>query len=219
MVEIVVVSDVICPWCYVGQHRLMTAMTRCQSKPVALIWQPFQLNPDMPKSGMERAFYLARKFGGSRRAKDVYSEIERQAAKDGLHVNFDAIKRTPNTLDAHRLIFWSRMADCQNEVVTALFRAYFCEGRDVGTTQVLAEIADNAGMDPDDTIERLTSDADREHVASLSRHHQTSGINGVPVFLLDGRILAHGAQPTSFWDQVIPALAGYEHPTVSTNPG
>ena len=210
MIEIVVVSDVICPWCFIGQHRLTTAMSGCHSNSVKLLWQPFQLNPDMPKSGMRRELYLARKFGGARRAKDVYSAIERQAAQDGLHVNFDAIQRTPNTLDAHRLIFWSRLAGCQDEIVTSLFRAYFCDGRDIGTTRVLAEIAGDAGMDPVDTVKRLTSDADRDHVASLSHRHQTSGINGVPVFLLGGRILAHGAQTTSFWDQVLPALAGQE---------
>lgn len=218
MIEIVVVSDVICPWCYIGKHRLMTAMTNCHADSVTLDWHPFQLNPDMPISGMERELYLARKFGGEKRAKDVYSAIERQAAEDGLRVDFDAIQRTPNTLDAHRLIFWSRTAGCQNEVVTSLFRAYFCEGRDIGTTQVLAEIAESAGMDPDDTIRRLTSGADRQHVASLSHRHQMSGINGVPVFLLGGRILAHGAQPTSFWDQVLPALAGHER-SVATSPG
>ncbi len=217
MIEIVVVSDVICPWCYIGQHRLTAAMSSCHSNFVKLLWQPFQLNPDMPKSGMRRELYLARKFGGARRATDVYSAIERQAAQDGLHVNFDAIRRTPNTLDAHRLIFWSRLAGCQNEIVTALFRAYFCDGRDVGTTRVLAEIAGDAGMDPVDTVKRLTSDADREHVARLSHRHQASGINGVPVFLLGGRILAHGAQPTSFWDRVLPALERKER-SRSTGP-
>ena len=216
MIEIIVVSDVICPWCYIGQHRLMTALSSCHSNSVALLWQPFQLNPDMPKSGMDRKFYLARKFGGARQAKDVYSAIEQQAAADGLHVDFDAIQRTPNTLDAHRLIFWSRLAGCQNEVVTSLFRAYFRDGRDIGTTRVLAEIAGDAGIDPDDTFRRLNSDVDRERVAGMSRRHHTSGIKGVPVFLLDDQILAHGAQPTSFWDHVIPSLARYERPVGSS---
>ena len=217
MIQIVVVSDVICPWCYIGQHQLTKAASGCHSNSVELLWQPFQLNPDMPKSGMKRELYLARKFGGARRAKDVYAAIERQAAQNGLHVNFDAIQRTPNTLDAHRLIFWSRPAGCQDEVVTSLFRAYFCEGRDIGTTQVLAEIAGDAGMDPVDTVKRLASDADREHVARLSLRHQTSGINGVPVFFLAGRILAHGAQPTSFWDQMLPPLAGHERSAATSS--
>lgn len=211
MIEIDVVSDVICPWCFIGQHRLKMALNDSQSDSVALRWQPFQLNPFMPKSGMDRGLYLSRKFGGASRAKDIYSAIASQASKDGLEVDFDAIQRTPNTLDAHRVIFWSEQTGSQNEVVTSLFRAYFCEGRDIGTLPVLTAIAGDAGMDPVDVAERLTSGVDRERVAGQSHHHQTTGINGVPVFLLDGRILAHGAQPASFWSQVIPRLAGHRN--------
>ena len=157
---------------------------------------------------MDRDLYLARKFGGASRARDVYSAIESEAFKDGMLVDFDAIQRTPNTVDAHRLVFWSELAGCQDEVVATLFRAYFCEGQDIGTVPVLAAIANNAGMDPDDVTLRLTSDVDRERVAGQSHHFRTSGISGVPVFLLEGQVLAHGAQPTSFWSQVISALAG-----------
>ncbi len=211
MIAIDVVSDVICPWCYIGQYRLKTALKNGQSDSVALRWQPFQLNPLMPKTGMDRGLYLARKFGGVRRAKDIYSAIACQASKDGLKVDFDAIQRTPNTLDAHRLISWSERTGCQDDVVSSLFRAYFCEGQDIGTISVLTAIANNAGMDPADVAERLASGVDRERVTRLSHHHRTSGINGVPVFLLDGRILAHGAQPASFWDQLIPTLAGHRN--------
>lgn len=212
MIEIAVVSDVICPWCYIGQHRLKMALNDGHSDAVALRWQPFQLNPRMPKSGMDRGLYLAQKFGGASGAKDIYSAIASQASKDGLKVDFDAIQRTPNTLDAHRLIFWSERTGCQDEVVTSLFRAYFREGRDIGTIPVLAAIAGNAGMDPVDVTERLTSGVNRERVARQSHRLQTSGLNGVPVFMLGGQVLAHGAQPTSFWRQVIPALAVYRNP-------
>ncbi len=215
MIEIDVVSDVICPWCYIGQHRLKMALSNGQSDSVALRWQPFQLNPLMPKSGMDRGLYLARKFGGASRAKNIYSAIACQASKDDLKVDFDAIQRTPNTLDAHRLIFWSEGTGRQDEVVSSLFRAYFREGRDIGTIPVLTAIAGNAGMDPVDVAERLTSGEDRERVVRQSHHHQTSGINGVPAFLMDGRILAHGAQPASFWSQVIPTLAGHRNPGTS----
>ena len=215
MIEIAVVSDVICPWCYIGQHRLKMALNDGHSDSVALRWQPFQLNPRMPRSGMDRGLYLARKFGGTSRAQDIYMAIANQASNDGLEVDFDAIQRTPNTLDAHRLIFWSERTGYQDEVVTLLFRAYFCEGRDIGTIPVLTAIAGNAGMDPVDVAERLASGVDRERVTGQSHHYQTSGINGVPVFLLDGRILAHGAQPASFWSQVIPRLAGHRNPGTS----
>ena len=180
MIEIAVVSDVICPWCYIGQHRLKMALNDGHSDSVALRWQPFQLNPRMPRSGMDRGLYLARKFGGTSRAQDIYMAIANQASNDGLEVDFDAIQRTPNTLDAHRLIFWSERTGYQDEVVTLLFRAYFCEGRDIGTIPVLTAIAGNAGMDPVDVAERLASGVDRERVTGQSHHYQTSGINGVP---------------------------------------
>ncbi len=207
MIEIDVVSDVICPWCHIGRHRLLKALHDDPSHRVSLSWHPFQLNPDMPAEGMDRSVYLARKFGGAERANAIYADIEANAKQDGIHMNLDAVRRTPNTLDAHRLILWSTADRCQDGVVAALFEAYFHDGKDIGDRHVLVEIARGAGMDPASVERRLASDEDRESVANACNRRRLSGIHGVPTFLIDGRVLTQGAQPTSFWKQVLPELA------------
>ncbi len=146
MIKLDILSDPICPWCYIGKTRLERAMEAEPNHPFAIEWHPFQLNPDMPSEGMDRREYLETKFGGKDNAVSVYAEIEKHAREDGLELDFAAIKRTPNTIDAHRLIHWAGIEGKQNAVVDALFKAYFKEGRDIGDAEVLCDVADSAGL-------------------------------------------------------------------------
>ena len=137
-------SDPICPWCYIGKANLDAALT--EENPFTVEWHPFLLNPDMPAEGMDRRTYLETKFGGKENAVKAYAPIAEAAEAAGLEIDLAAIKRTPNTVNAHRLIHWAGIERRQTPVVDALFRAYFVEGRDIGVSQVLVEIATDAAM-------------------------------------------------------------------------
>src|SRR5208282_4109232 len=154
-----IVSDVVCPWCYLGEKRLEAALAE-EPQPVAVRWRPYQLDPTIPDGGLDRAAYMEKKFGKSDRLKTAHDNLVRLGAEVGLPFAFDKIKRAPNTLDAHRLIRWSASADTQREVVDRLFRAYFAEGRDVGDREVLIDIARESGLDADIVAKLLEDGAD-----------------------------------------------------------
>ena len=141
-----VVSDVVCPWCYLGEKRLEAALAE-EPSPITVRWRPYQLDPTIPEGGLDRAEYMARKFGADGRLKTVHDNLARLGAEIGLDFAFDRIKRAPNTLDAHRLVRWAASANVQRDVVDRLFRAYFTEGRDIGDRAVLLDIAAECGMD------------------------------------------------------------------------
>ena len=145
--EIEIVSDVICPWCYIGKKRLERALAERPEIPVSTSWRAFQLNPDMPPEGMERSAYLAAKFGGQGHAQRIYGAITAAGAAEGIPFAFDRIRRTPNTVDAHRLIRFASRSGRGGETVEALFRAYFTEGRDIGDRAVLADVAQETGFE------------------------------------------------------------------------
>ncbi len=142
MVKLDILSDPICPWCYIGKANLDRALERAGDHPFAIEWHPFQLNPDMPAAGMDRRAYLEAKFGGKDGAVKAYAPVVEHAKKAGLTINFEAIQTTPNTLDAHRLIHWAGLEERQTPVVSGLFRAYFVDGRNIGDAVVLADITD-----------------------------------------------------------------------------
>ena len=142
-----IVSDVVCPWCYVGEKRLEEALAE-EAGPVAVRWRPYQLDPTIPEAGLDRAEYMEKKFGNSGRVKSAHDNLTRLGAEVGLPFAFDKIKRSPNTLDAHRLIRWAASAGVQAKVVDRLFKAYFVEGRDIGDRNVLLAIAGECGLDP-----------------------------------------------------------------------
>ncbi len=141
-----VVSDVVCPWCYLGEKRLDLALAD-ESRPVTLRWRPYQLDPTIPEGGLDRVEYMERKFGRDGRLKSVHDQLVRLGAEVGISFAFDRIERAPNTLDAHRLIRWAGSAGSQREVVDRLFRAYFVEGRDIGDRAVLLDVAAASGLD------------------------------------------------------------------------
>lgn len=196
-------SDPVCPWCYIGKTLLDRALESRPDHPMVVEWHPFQLNPDMPKEGVDRREYLEAKFGGKAKAVEIYANIERAARDAGLEIAFDKMERTPNTLDAHRLIHWAGLEGRQNAVVSALFRAYFREGRDIVDHATLSEIAGACGMDGAAVARLLASDADADDLAARDKDARKKGVSAVPTFLVDRQFVMPGAQPTALWQQVI----------------
>jgi predicted DsbA family dithiol-disulfide isomerase len=197
-----VVSDVVCPWCYLGEKRLEAALAG-ESGPVVVRWRPYQLDPTIPKGGVDRGEYMAKKFGRNGRLQSVHDNLTRLGAEVDLPFAFDKIKRSPNTLDAHRLIRWSASAGVQDQVVDRLFKAYFVEGRDIGDRAVLIEIAVECGLDAK-LVERLLAEgADAELVRQEMEQAQAMGVSGVPFFIFAGRIGVPGAQEPSVLRQAM----------------
>ena len=191
-----IVSDVVCPWCYLGEKRLEQALAE-EAGPIVVRWRPYQLDPTIPECGLDRAEYMEKKFGKSGRLQSVHENLTRLGAEVGLPFAFDKITRSPNTLDAHRLIRWAASAGVQSRVVDRLFEAYFVEGRDIGDRVVLTEIAAECGLDAD-LVERLLAEgADSEVVRQEVEQAQAMGISGVPFFIFAGRLGVPGAQEPS----------------------
>ena len=195
-----VVSDVVCPWCYIGKRRLEAAIAQLRESnpdlPFDVRWHPFQLNPDLPAEGVDRRAYLERKFGGAERAKQIYERVTAAGKSVGIPFDFDAIERQPNTLLAHRLVAWaqSRQEGDADALVEGLFRANFIEGRYVGSVDELVAIAVAAGYDPTDARNFLESDDLTDVVAQADRRARETGIGGVPFFIFDGKTALSGAQ-------------------------
>ncbi|MBB94013.1 MAG: polyketide biosynthesis protein [Rhodobacteraceae bacterium] len=211
-VKLDILSDPICPWCYIGKTRLDRALAEVPDHPFVIEWHPFQLNPDMPSEGMDRRAYLETKFGGKEGAVRAYAPVVEHAEAAGLTINFDAMERTPNTMDAHRLIHWGGIEGKQQGVVDALFKAYFVDGRDIGSHDVLADIADGLGMDASVVLRLLASDADRDLIQRRDAHSREMGITSVPTFIVANSHAVPGAQPTELWVKVIHELMGRETP-------
>lgn len=205
-----VISDVVCPWCYIGKRRLETALARLREAepdlPIEVRWHPFELNPDLPPAGADRRDYLDAKFGGPERAQQIYARVRAAGETVGIPFAFDAIERQPNTLDAHRLIAWAqaRREGDADDLVERLFRAYFLEGRYVGDRDELEHIAAAAGFDPDDARAFLASDALRGEVAGAEDHARRMGVSGVPFFIFAGRVAVSGAHEA---DTLLDAIA------------
>ena len=205
-IKIDVISDPICPWCYIGKTHLDKALSQVPDHPFVIEWHPFQLNPDMPAEGMDRRAYLEGKFGGKEGAVRAYAPVVENAAAAGLSIDFEAMKRTPNTIDAHRLIHWAGIEKRQTAAVSALFEAYFVEGRDIGDREVLADIADSIEMDAAVVAKLLASDADVEDIRKRDAHSRQMGVNSVPTFIVAGKHAVPGAQPPELWLRVIDEL-------------
>lgn len=195
-----VFSDPICPWCFIGKRRLETAISRFgRTKDVTIRWRAFQLNPGMPPEGMPRKEYLALKFGGGGRADQIYDTIREAGAGIGIPFAFEKIMRTPNTVQAHRLIRHSTLNGLDGELVEGLFRAYFIEGRDLSDDAVLAEIAGERGMAVDDARLFLAGRDGEQEVGAEHDFAVSLNITGVPCFIVDGRYAVVGAQePDAF---------------------
>jgi predicted DsbA family dithiol-disulfide isomerase len=207
MMKLDIISDPICPWCYIGKTELDKALSQRPDHPFEIEWHPFQLNPDMPREGMDRRAYLEGKFGGKAAAVKAYAPVLERAEAAGLNIDFAAIKRTPNTLDAHRLIHWAGIEGLQDRMSMALFKAYFDEGRDIGDHEVLADIADSLSMDAAMVRHLLATDADVDDIRARDARFREMGISGVPTFIVAGQHAVPGCQPADMWLKVIDELA------------
>ena len=209
-IKLDVMSDPICPWCYIGKAHLDRALTEHPNHPFVIEWHPFQLNPDMPPEGMDRRAYLEGKFGGKEGAVRAYAPVVEHAKAAGLTINFEAMKRTPNTLNAHRLIHWAGIEGRQTAAVSALFKAYFVDARDISDVEVLADIADSIEMDAAVTTKLLQTDVDAQDIRDRDAHSRKMGITSVPTFIVAGTHAVPGAQSPELWAQVIAEIAAQQ---------
>lgn len=207
MIKLDILSDPVCPWCYIGKANLDRALEANPNHAFEIEWHPFQLNPDMPAEGRDRREYLETKFGGKARAVEIYARVEEAARDAGLQIDFGAIPRIPNTLNAHRLIHWAGLEGRQTAVVSALFRAYWTQGRDIGDIATLVAIAGECGLDMAMTERLLGTDADAEDIRARDHHARQRGVSGVPCFIIANQYVVSGAQPPQVWAQVIEELA------------
>ncbi|MDR3520103.1 MAG: DsbA family oxidoreductase [Acidocella sp.] len=205
--SIEVVFDFVCPWCYLGIQRLAFLLARRPDLSIDLTWRPFLLNPDMPRQGMSRTDYMVRKFGAEDRAKRLYASITEIAAAEGIVFNFSNIRRTPSSVDAHRLVRHIAPLGIANSLVHLIFRAHFIEGLDIGNTDILTAIAAAQGLDPIAIRKFLTSGEGIEFVHAENLHAHRLGINGVPCFLIDGDQAIAGAQEPEVLERLIDLAA------------
>ena len=196
--KIDIVSDVVCPWCYIGKRRIENALALVPDVPVEVHWRPFFLNPWVPREGISREEYLTTKFGSVARYRANAQRIVMAAREEGLAYNVDAITRQPNTIDCHRLILWSGETGDPARMKQRLMELYFTEGADLSDPQVLVGAAQDCGMDPDDVRRRLASDKDVAEITAEAEAAKTAGIEGVPCFILGGVFAVSGAQSPEY---------------------
>lgn len=195
-VTIDVVSDVVCPWCFLGKRRLEAAIAALPEIETVIRWRPYQLDPSVPAEGVDRDEYIAQRFGDVSRFEAAQKNLTEMGQREGAPYRFDLIQRTPNTIDAHRLVRWAGAIGREADAVERLFSHYFVEGADVGSHEVLADVGAEIGLDREETLSRLAGDADRDTVRAEIASAQQIGVTGVPTFILIGRYGVVGAQPT-----------------------
>jgi predicted DsbA family dithiol-disulfide isomerase len=208
-ISIDVVSDAVCPWCFIGQKQLDKAVAAVPEVDVQIRWRPFQLDPTIPPQGKDRKQYMLAKFGSEERLRQIHANIEPLGAAEGIDFDFDAIKVSPNTIDAHRVMRWAAAAgpQVQNKLARRLFQLYFEEGRNIGDHAVLTEAAREAGMDAPVVEAMLATDTDRDAVANEAATASRMGITGVPCFLLEGKYAVMGAQESDTLADAIRQIA------------
>ncbi|MEZ5647730.1 MAG: DsbA family oxidoreductase [Alphaproteobacteria bacterium] len=212
-IHIDIFSDPICPWCFIGNRRLARALAARPDIEASILWRPFQLNPNMPELGMERARYLAEKFGDPHRIQRLYADLTKAGETVGIHFAFDKIKSTPNTLPAHLLIRLAQKnlktkTDYQrrDRLIEALFVGYFVEGRDIGAHSELIKIGYDAGLSKQQIAEYLDNGYDVQEVLTEDLHARHIGVSGIPYFILNGRLALMGAQEPEAFDPLFDAL-------------
>ncbi|MBN2741934.1 MAG: DsbA family oxidoreductase [Rhodobacteraceae bacterium] len=206
MIPLDIFADPVCPWCLIGKARLDNALAARPAHPFVISWQPFQLNPTMPREGMSRADYLQAKFGQDGAVK-MHVQLLEIAQAEEIDFHPERVTHQPNTRDAHRLLYWAGIEHAQGAVMDALLNAHWREGRDISDVATLSEIAQSAGMDGDLTARLLASDADCDTVARKEEHARQRGISAVPTFIVAERHVVSGAQPTDLWIKVIDELS------------
>ncbi len=206
-VRIDVVSDVVCPWCFIGKHRLEKALTLTPDIPVEVHWRPYFLNDWIPREGIAREQYLTTKFGSPERYKGIAQRVGAAAAEEGLVYDADKMKRQPNTLDCHRLIRWAEGIGKAAEMKQRLMDLYFTEGADLTNRAVLVQAASDVGLDPEDVRAALDSDQDVAQVEAEALSAKEAGIEGVPCFIFGGKFAVSGAQSPEYLAEAIARAA------------
>jgi predicted DsbA family dithiol-disulfide isomerase len=191
--QIDIVSDTVCPWCFIGKRRLERALALRPDMEFDIRWRAYRLDPTIPPEGVDRKQYMQAKFGNNPNRQAMQDALKQAGDGEGIAFAFDKIARSPNTIDSHRLIRWAASAGVQNEVVERLFEAYFEEGRDIGNADVLVEIASDAGMDSATVADLLEQGADREIIENEDAMAHRLGITGVPTFIFQNKYLVSGA--------------------------
>ena len=206
MIRLDIISDIACPWCHVGKGHLDRALAARPDHPFTLEWHPFQLNPGMPREGIDRETYLVEKFGSRAQYMAQHGAMVDHARQAGVALNLDKVRRTPNTLDAHRLVHWAGLEGRQTAMVGALFDALWRDGRDVGDAGTLADIAAEVGLDRAMIARLLQGDGDVADIRARDAHARERGVSGVPTFVIANRHVLQGAQPAEVWIRVIDDL-------------
>ena len=192
--QIDIISDTICPWCYVGKRRLEAALAQRPDVEATIVWHPFQLNPDTPVEGLSREEYMRAKFGEKDYPKGFGDQIRAAGTSVDIDFGFERMQRVPNTVRSHLVIHWAGQAGLQNEIVDILFRIYFLESRDIGDPEVLIEAAVEAGMDGDTVRAKFEGGDDEEMIRSQDEYVRRMGVSGVPTFIINRKYAVQGAQ-------------------------
>lgn len=195
-----IISDFVCPWCYIGKRHLDALRNEAA---IETHWHPYLLHPDVPPGGIDRAALVRAKFGGEERAREIGRTVEEAARAAGLFLNLGAVKRIPDSLDAHRLMRWAAGQGVADDLAERLFAAHFVDGLDIGAPETLADLARASGLDRDLVLELLAGDADREVVRAQADHARAIGVSGVPTMVLNRRLALVGAQPVSALRQAL----------------
>lgn len=203
MATIDIISDFVCPWCYIGKRHLDALRTEAD---VETHWHPYFLNPDVPPGGVDRATMMVAKFGSVERARELGRVVEDAARHAGLFLDLGVVKRVPNTADAHRLMRWAAGQGVADALAENLFAAHFVDGRDIGDATVLADLAGDTGLDRALVAELLAGDADREAVQAQADHARAIGVSGVPTMVFEQRLAVVGAQPAERLREVLAQL-------------
>jgi predicted DsbA family dithiol-disulfide isomerase len=206
MIRLDIFSDPVCPWCLIGKANLDRALEAAPDHPFVIAWHPFQLNPDMPAKGAPLSDYLAAKFGGRDKALAMFQRVEEAARQAGVEIDVASVPFASNTMDAHRMIHWAGIEGRQTAMVSALFRAYWKEQRNIADHDTLADIAAEVGLDRAAMARLLASDADRDDLLARDADARSKGVNAVPTFLIAQQYVVSGAQSPEFWGQVITEL-------------
>jgi len=202
-ITIDLVFDTVCPWCYIGKRRLDEALAVRPDIDVVLRWRPFLLNPNMPKEGISHETYMTRRFGGPRRAQKAYNAVEDVGLSAEIDFSFDNISRTPSSIDSHRLVLYAEEQGKAQSAVEALFYNYFVNGKDIGDIGILVSIAENLGLDSADVAAFLGGDEALDTVHESSQEAHSQGINGVPAFIFNEKLVLSGGYPSGILVRMI----------------
>ena len=206
MINIIILTDSICPWCYIGKKSFDDAIKQFETHYFSIKWLPFQLNPNMPKEGMDRKNYLIKKFGNEKKAIEVYTPIVNKFNENRIDFDLSKIQFTPNTFNANQLIYWGQLEGKGNEVVENLFKAYFLEGKNLGDINNLIELGVKSGLTKKITLATFEDNKEIKIIQEIEDKYRKAGVSGVPTFIINNDYVVPGAQSKEFWLVVLKEL-------------